>query len=437
MAKYNFRLQNYHAVKDANIIIDGITVLAGINGCGKSTISRWLYYIINTISRYDEIQKKYFVNSLVSEVDRISRFFRATPYYNKYRNYFTSFNQLSNSGSDFESDISDIYMSFSLQVENDLSQYLSDASPLVLKRAFVFLLGQDEIEGNSGSLVTQYSNKLSSIYQDSFDAYKEVVREKSIGNLSDVIKNEFNEEDSIPNEIKLSEDGVSLFENGRFLEPLMLNNVIYIDTPMALSEHANPDRGSVWYRFKTLLENPNNVSCINADTQKLSQIVRGTIHGNVKLEEDDLAFSKELHYVREDGLNIKIGDTATGIKSFAYILRLVENCWLNGETILMIDEPEAHLHPQWVVEFARLLVLLHKYLGVKIVIASHDPDMISAIHDMTEYYAMEGETNFYIAKENESDRRMYEYEGLGHEIGEIFESFNMAFIRINDFIKNQ
>ena len=29
---------------------------------------------------------------------------------------------------------------------------------------------------------------------------------------------------------------------------------------------------------------------------------------------------------------------------------------------MIIDEPEAHLHPQWIVEYARLIVLLHKKL---------------------------------------------------------------------------
>ena len=47
MSKYKYTLRDYHAIKEAEIKLDGITVLSGINGCGKSTLSRWLFYLVN------------------------------------------------------------------------------------------------------------------------------------------------------------------------------------------------------------------------------------------------------------------------------------------------------------------------------------------------------------------------------------------------------
>lgn len=54
MDSYRFRLKDYHAIADADIAIDGVTVLAGENGCGKSTIARWLHAFVNISNDFDE-----------------------------------------------------------------------------------------------------------------------------------------------------------------------------------------------------------------------------------------------------------------------------------------------------------------------------------------------------------------------------------------------
>ena len=74
--------------------------------------------------------------------------------------------------------------------------------------------------------------------------------------------------------------------------------------------------------------------------------IRRLINGQIIVEDDTFGFNKELHFHREDGLNIPLEKAATGLKAFAYLQRLLENGYLNEETLLLIDEPEAHLHPQ-------------------------------------------------------------------------------------------
>ena len=41
MNSYRFTLRRHKAIADASIELNGITVLAGENGAGKSTITRW------------------------------------------------------------------------------------------------------------------------------------------------------------------------------------------------------------------------------------------------------------------------------------------------------------------------------------------------------------------------------------------------------------
>ena len=52
------RTEKFRAINSADIQIDGITLVAGENGCGKSTISKLLHYLFKTISNYDILVKQ-------------------------------------------------------------------------------------------------------------------------------------------------------------------------------------------------------------------------------------------------------------------------------------------------------------------------------------------------------------------------------------------
>jgi predicted ATP-dependent endonuclease of OLD family len=68
-----------------------------------------------------------------------------------------------------------------------------------------------------------------------------------------------------------------------------------------------------------------------------------------------------------------------GIKGFGLIQLLLKNNQLNSRTLLIIDEPEIHLHPNWQVLYAEILVLLSKKLEIPILLTSHSPYFIEAL----------------------------------------------------------
>ncbi|MBE6247273.1 MAG: hypothetical protein E7110_07755 [Bacteroidales bacterium] len=133
----------------------------------------------------------------------------------------------------------------------------------------------------------------------------------------------------------------------------------------------------------------------------------------------------------QTGKTYNLLDCATGVKSFSILQMLLKNGFMSGNTFLIIDEPEVHLHPQWVVEYARLIVLLNKYLGVKFLVASHNPDMVSAIKYISVKEQVSNVLNFYLAELADSNEESYRYRNLGLDINPIFESFNIALDRIN------
>lgn len=66
-------------------------------------------------------------------------------------------------------------------------------------------------------------------------------------------------------------------------------------------------------------------------------------------------------------------------------------------------------------------------------IASHNPDMVAAIHDIANKEGVLENTNFYVAQPENPKSHQYIFKDLGHDVGEIFESFNIALDNIGRY----
>ncbi|HFD14132.1 MAG TPA: hypothetical protein ENJ34_02395 [Epsilonproteobacteria bacterium] len=112
------------------------------------------------------------------------------------------------------------------------------------------------------------------------------------------------------------------------------------------------------------------------------------------------------YYFDKQGQRVELVNTATGIKTFGIFQVLSQNNYLNKNMVLILDEPEVHLHPKWQLEMAKIIVELVKN-GVKVLVNSHSPYMIEALQRHSElekvnsdfYLAEKG----YIKKENDSN----------------------------------
>ena len=432
MSKYKYSLYGYHAIEKADITINGITVLSGENGCGKSTLSRWLYYIINESNKFDESLYEEFSNQLRGNLQKLFRASREISQSDEFTSYHEVIDQI-NDQVDIDT-LKERYISLVKQFELRLISFLSaEMMKSRKKRIFSYL----KISYNDDKILLEknIAEFFSSLIADFDQKYEELYLNKekrSLDQLYRFIKRNYLEEDKAPSKIQLSEDGVKLLEKGKFDAPLMIHRAIYIDTPMALSDKAKT-LSTHWTDLYEMMISPRGE--MPQSGKKVLLRIRRLINGQIIVEDDTFGFNKELHFHREDGLNIPLEKAATGLKAFAYLQRLLENGYLNEETLLLIDEPEAHLHPQWIVEFARLLVLLHKELGLKIMIASHNPDMVAAIQSIAHKEDIIENTCFYQATRSENSLQ-YTYQNLGSDIKEIFESFNIAISRIQDYGSN-
>lgn len=86
-----------------------------------------------------------------------------------------------------------------------------------------------------------------------------------------------------------------------------------------------------------------------------------------------------------------------GLKTFIIIKTLLETGALRENGVLILDEPEIHLHPKWQLLFAEIIVLLHKEFGMYTLINTHSPYFIEAIEVYSKKYGISN-CKYYLAE---------------------------------------
>lgn len=119
--------------------------------------------------------------------------------------------------------------------------------------------------------------------------------------------------------------------------------------------------------------------------------IKKIIHGEVFYDSsfDDIFYKK-------DGLanKLEMTQTSSGVKMFGFFQMLILNRSLTQHSVLILDEPEIHLHPKWQLEYAKLIVSLVSG-NITVLVNSHSPYMIEAL----KRYGAQAKIpmNFYLA----------------------------------------
>lgn len=427
MSIYTYKLSNYRAVKSADIKIDGITVLAGENGSGKSTLSRFLYYIVKVLSDYevliDHTAKQEFFDILF-RMERASSLMRHDSLnvsYRELREYLQKGQVV-----DIAKKMQGIIEKFGVKVKEAIA-VSSDPDFLKSRLSTLFRLEKEQLV-DTDTLVNCIFSKLVSQVLEIESEVEKKKKERSIETFLDLSYRVSDNLDNGAVNLDFEEDGVGLLQKDHFNPTLNLNRVIYYKT-YELMDYL--DDSSDFHHY---LEKPVEGKLTDAE-RLVAKVLRDVLGGEVVLSEDDIMPIKQLHFKRKDGLDISLRQAATGLVSFSFLQRLLENGYFREGTLLIIDEPEAHLHPKWIVEYARMLVMIHKHLKVKIVLSTHNPDMLAAIDSIARRENVNDVTNFYFAKPDADNAFMYNYQKLD-TIEDIFDSFNTALIKIQEYGKD-
>ena len=149
-------------------------------------------------------------------------------------------------------------------------------------------------------------------------------------------------------------------------------------------------------------------------TEKITEqsILKEATQGNEKLEKiykklNSIASGKitiknlDVYY-KDSEIEINAKNLSTGLKTFAIIKMLLQNGTLEENGTIILDEPEIHLHPEWQLKFAELIVLLQREFGMHILLTTHSPYFLNAIEVFSERHKIDDKCKYYVA-ENEGN----------------------------------
>ncbi|EKY11256.1 hypothetical protein HMPREF9075_00774 [Capnocytophaga sp. oral taxon 332 str. F0381] len=410
--------ENFRAIGHAAIQINGITVVAGENSSGKSTISKLLYELFNTVSNYEILVKE----ELMREFSKLFQFFEIVytdskgilnrKEYSKIVDLSYEYNYKNKS---FE-EINDLLSLFLSEIYSKIDVTKSSRYNYIVSN----ILG-DEIDNTLENITSFINQKIKKAIDK--------VHSRPISLFTEKLLNVFRDE-NLPKSFEVLEEKeviVSL-EKPTLSIPFSVQKAIYIDSPMSLGAGSSSNKHWSDLAKFIFFEDKNRSDFHNND-------IYTSISKNIKGEavKFTLGTLSTLTFLREDGKEFNLTEVATGIKAFSIIQLLLKNGHIDNRTLLIIDEPESHLHPQWIVEYARMIVLLHKHIGVKFFLASHNPDMVSAIRYIAEKEGVLDNVNYYLAEKAEGEAYLYNYIPLGSDISPIFKSFNIAIERISQY----
>lgn len=424
--KITLSIKDFRAIKEANIKLNGITVVSGSYGSGKSTISKFLYYSFLYANEYEKIVNKH-LSSRLSVFKTFIEIFRrnvlisdkAQESYHDSALFWDRFMQIDKKEAFlFNMDhLYNIYKQQGIQKgDSHEERYIA-----ILKD----LLKHTDDEVDFSSLMQILVSQIADIY----DEATQILNHRPLSLLLNELAFSFRDY-NLPKEFVISEYNDLIIGNKSKTVSVVhsIREAAYIDTPTILGMQLEKSN-DYWDRLNKLLKKQSAGRVVSPS---IDQLIRTNImQGETKYVEDLLGGT--FTFTNNSGATYNLQDCATGLKAFSILQLMLRNGFLTPNTLLIIDEPEVHLHPQWIVEYARLIVLLNKEIGVNFFIASHNPDMVSAIKYISEKEGTTNKLNFYLAEEDETDKGRYTYKALGTDIEPIFKSFNIALDKINEY----
>jgi len=391
----HLKISGIGKICNSELVMKGITVVAGENFTGKSTIGKALYCIFNAFCNMQTAIR----NERISHIFRIIRSspFGIHPILSK-KLSLKLINDIENTNIKNLSE-DNIRKTIAYAIPERLNSVLNDNEKYFIEM----------IDNIRRSLIVS-DDKMQEVlvnrhFQSEFEGkVNHVNLPDATGNVSLIIKGKNVDVHIKDNKCNGFTDNIGI-----------RHNAIYIDTPFVM-DHVqiwNEDSAHPFYmmnygfeinhreNLRRRLGKKNSKNTLIDEViidQKIANIlskIRSIISGEFREENDDLMFI-------EAGLieTIPFVNVSAGMKTFLVIKRLLELGEIQEQDVLILDEPEIHLHPVWQLHFAEILVLLQKEFNLRILLTTHSPYFLNAIEAYGKMHSIKDKINYYLAENN-------------------------------------
>ena len=382
-------IKNIGKVKEANIKIDGITVIAGENDTGKSTISKSLFTVFNSFYNIDK--------KITEQQKDIIKFTIARNFpYNLELVKSITLNDIFGDTFNINQLVNDIIKNFEIYKYDDIN----------LKNKIVENFKKYDLNLTKDDDINEIIEKIKEILNiPNAETEKSIINKNLNVEFNKQINNIFSDEEGII-EIKIKDKKIKLeiFENEiknieKTCEISINTEALYLDDPFIIDNNFydnNPSNHTEFLRyrlFSKIEDKTNNIGKIII-TKKLENIYKklnNVCSGNIiESNKNTNDFSYKLNNKELDIKNL-----SAGLKTFVILKTLLEKGILEENGIIILDEPEIHLHPAWQVIFAELIVLIQKEFNMHILLNTHSPYFLNAIEIYSKKHNIEKKCSFY------------------------------------------
>ena len=374
-------IDNIGKIKHADIDISSVTVICGTNGTGKSTIAKSLFSSFNSLSNISSKVEKEYNNSLASlACNKVSPFDKSKEFAEKVivnksnnKKVYDLASEYINNNEDYNS-----FINGYLEIMDIKSDKISEK---LINRVFS----------------SEFNNQINNIYSDDNGIIKLHVKD----NTSEFVVN--NNSVEVKNLAELSSEAIYIddfkcienVQNEHYTYKYVNNDKMQLFKKILLENRAGLDHEShLCSKLENLTENSVINEIINNNRfKKIFDKIFENCPGKIIINKD----LKYAYHLDGTDKSLDMKNVAEGMKNFLLMKLLIENSTLLENGVLILDEPEMHLHPEWQLLFAELIVLVNKYLNTHILINTHSPYFLNAVEVYTSKYSIV-EPKYYLAK---------------------------------------